>query len=469
MNRLSFNRLFSASPEQPVCIVDDEQLILSSILVRVSALSNQLLASTKHNWVLASDSTINFLCGFLALLVADKEILLPPNNLPGTINETLVGAEALLTDLDIDTRLDKLMLTKVQTNEGAELSQEKVAGEPFQLDVSKLFVQICTSGSTGEPKQIRKSLATLEDEIQSLDALWGDVVNDRVFISTVSHQHIYGLLFRVLWPLLSGRLFVNENVEYPEQIESLSKRFDGMVLVSSPAYLKRMADVLDEVCVRQHISMIFSSGGPLALDTSVLYSNQFGVTPTEVLGSTETGGIAYRQQQAGRDVLWRRFAEVEIRKQDKTGALAVYSPFCFTRDWYEMGDAVDIVDESHFKLLGRLDRIVKLEEKRISLDRMESILGQHSLVDQVKIIVLEGYRTILGAVCILTDEGRERLGQLERREFSNQLRDYLAAYFDRVTLPRKWRYLADFPYNTQGKITQSDLARLFDDNNEEAE
>lgn len=464
MNTLSFNSLFCKSSDRPICFLEDEPLALSSVQNRVASLSNKLSESTEHHWVLASDSTINFLCGFLALLASGKEILLPPNNLAGTINETLVGAEALLTDLDLETHLDKIELTDNRLN-----SQIEFPDKLCELDVNNLFIQICTSGSTGEPKQIRKSLATLEDEIQSLEHLWGDAVNDRVFISTVSHQHIYGLLFRLLWPLLSGRLFVDENVEYPEQIESLSKRFDGMVLVSSPAYLKRMADVLDKDCVRQNINVMFSSGGPLSLETSVLYAEQFGVTPTEVLGSTETGGIAYRQQQAGHDVLWQRFYEVEIRKQDKNGALAIRSPFCFTRDWFEMGDAVEIVDPSHFKLLGRIDRIVKLEEKRISLDRMESILAQNSLVEQVKVIVLEGYRTILGAVCVLTEAGREKLVQTGRREFSNQLREYLAAYFDRVSLPRKWRYIADFPYNTQGKITQADLVRLFDDNNGGAE
>jgi acyl-coenzyme A synthetase/AMP-(fatty) acid ligase len=134
-----------------------------------------------------------------------------------------------------------------------------------------------------------------------------------------------------------------------------------------------------------------------------------------------------------------------------------------------MGDAVELIDDQHFKLLGRLDRIVKLEEKRISLDRMETVLGRNNLVEQVKIVVLEGYRTILGAVCILNHKGQVKLHQLGRRELSNQLKEYLAAYFDRVTLPRKWRYVADFPYNTQGKITQAALAELFEDNQEDGE
>ena len=458
MNSLSFNSVLNDPSERHICFSENEPVTLSSIFSQAAALSKKLSTSTSQNWVLASNSTINFLAGFLALLMAGKEIMLPPNNLAGTINETLQGAEALLTDLEFDTQLERISLVTGATNDVVE---------PIQLDVSNLFIQICTSGSTGEPKQIRKSIATLEDELQSLESLWGGTVDSKVFISTVSHQHIYGLLFRLLWPLLSGRVFINENVEYPEQIELLTKTFGNLVLISSPAYLKRMADVLDKECVSQFVNVIYSSGGPLAHETAVLYANEFGVTPIEVLGSTETGGIAHRQQKAGQEVLWQKFAEVEICKQGESGVLAIRSPFCFNHDWYAMGDAVDLVDASHFKLLGRVDRIVKLEEKRISLDRMEKVLSQNPLVEQAKVVVIEGYRTILGAVCVLTENGRETLEKTSRRDFTSQLKEYLAAYFDRVSLPRKWRYIDDFPYNAQGKITHADLLRLFEDNNEE--
>jgi len=190
---------------------------------------------------------------------------------------------------------------------------------------------------------------------------------------------------------------------------------------------------------------------------------QFNITPIEVLGSTETGGIAYRQQQPEKEILWKKFDEVEIQRQKENGALAIRSPFCFSSDWYEMGDAVELVDNEHFKLLGRIDRIVKLEEKRISLDRMETVLADNELIDQVKILPLEGYRTVLGAICVLNEAGRLKLAQNGRRALSNHFKEYLAVYFDRVTLPRKWRYVADFPYNTQGKITQAALAALFED------
>ena len=31
--------------------------------------------------------------------------------------------------------------------------------------------------------------------------MWGKNIKNNAYISTVSHQHIYGFLFRFLWPL----------------------------------------------------------------------------------------------------------------------------------------------------------------------------------------------------------------------------------------------------------------------------
>jgi len=454
---LNFSQLLNDDHERVACLSNDEELSWLRIRKEVFILRARLMEADSTHWILACDSCHAFLIGLLALISANKEILLPANNLSGTLNETLQGGQAVLTDLDIETTLPEIRLYEL-------LAEFELAEQPdypsLNIDVDKQFIQICTSGSSGEPRQIRKSLRTLESEIHGLQALWGEAVKAKYVVSTVSHQHIYGLLFRVLWPLMTHRIFVEENIEYPEQIHSIAKRWGELVLVSSPAYLKRMADVLDKDIMRRWVKVIYSSGGPLANDTAMGYSHSFATTPIEVLGSTESGGIAYRQQQEV-EVFWQKFAEVQITRQN--GALAIKSPYCYCDGWFEMGDAVELISDSTFRLLARLDRIVKVEEKRLSLDQMESRLSQNKLIQAAKITVLPGHRTILGAVCVLSDAGSRLLEQIQRRAFSKRLRDYLGDYFDRVCLPRKWRYVPDFPYNSQGKLTQADLAKLFDE------
>ena len=98
-----------------------------------------------------------------------------------------------------------------------------------------------TSGSTGQAKVIHKSWGQLNLELIELQNCFNLTVNHTI-ISTVSHQHIYGLLFRLLWPLSVGAQ-LGDTFEYPEHILSALSEIEQVVLVSSPAFLKRLINV----------------------------------------------------------------------------------------------------------------------------------------------------------------------------------------------------------------------------------
>ena len=84
---------------------------------------------------------------------------------------------------------------------------------PAALDLDACQLSLCTSGSSGEPKRIDKALRQLANEVAALEALWGADLKDACIIGSVATQHIYGLLFRVLWPLCAGRTFVRKRSE----------------------------------------------------------------------------------------------------------------------------------------------------------------------------------------------------------------------------------------------------------------
>ncbi len=75
------------------------------------------------------------------------------------------------------------------------------ASEFRDLDANFTGVVIHTSGSTGEPQALPKTLSQLAAEVETLDRQFGAYCEDTDVVSTVSHQHIYGLLFKILWPL----------------------------------------------------------------------------------------------------------------------------------------------------------------------------------------------------------------------------------------------------------------------------
>src|SRR5205814_3095144 len=108
-------------------------------------------------------------------------------------------------------------------------------------------------------------------------------------------------------------------------------------------------------------------GGPLAAAAASAYTRALGAAPTEIYGSSETGGIAWRVQDGGAESqTWTPSPRVAVQT-DADGALQVRSPFAGGDAWFTMADAAQPLADGRFRLLGRLDRIVKLEEKRLSV------------------------------------------------------------------------------------------------------
>ncbi|WP_350569434.1 AMP-binding protein [Pseudomonas sp. H26/SER47-MNA-CIBAN-0231] len=323
-----------------------------------------------------------------------------------------------------------------------------------ELDLDQCRLSLCTSGSSGEPKRIDKTLRQLANEVEALQQLWGADLGEACIIGSVATQHIYGLLFRVLWPLCAGRPFVRRQLAFSEDLQRASREYPAFAWVASPALLKRMGDNLDWPALSA-VRRVFSSGGALPSEAAQSLQQRLQQWPTEILGSSETGGIAWRQG----DSLWRPFAGVEL-SQDSDGALLISSPYLPAGHVEHSADAARIAADGRFELLGRLDRIVKLEEKRISLPMLEQALAAHDWVAEARLGVVQENRASLGALLVLSESGLFALREHGRRGLTETLRKHLSQHCEALALPRRWRLLRQMPLNSQGKLAQADVEAL---------
>jgi acyl-coenzyme A synthetase/AMP-(fatty) acid ligase/3-hydroxymyristoyl/3-hydroxydecanoyl-(acyl carrier protein) dehydratase len=323
-----------------------------------------------------------------------------------------------------------------------------------ELDPDQCRLSLCTSGSSGEPKRIEKNLRQLANEVEALEQLWGADLGDACIIGSVATQHIYGLLFRVLWPLCAGRPFVRKQLPFPEDLQRASREHPAFAWIASPALLKRMGDNLDWPALSR-VRRVFSSGGALPAEAAQSLKQRLQQWPTEIFGSSETGGIAWRQG----DSLWQPFADVQL-SQDNDGALRIASPYLPAGHVEQTFDAARIAADGRFELLGRLDRIVKLEEKRISLPMLEQALLNHPWVADARLGVVQENRASLGALLVLSEQGLHALRNQGRRALTEELRQHLSQHCEALALPRRWRLLRQLPFNAQGKLPQAEVEAL---------
>ncbi|PKQ04656.1 MAG: hypothetical protein CVT73_13080 [Alphaproteobacteria bacterium HGW-Alphaproteobacteria-12] len=412
---------------------------LSAAALRSAAfsLSDELRKGEGPVFLYCEDAA-NFIAGLLGALIARREVLLPAHAAMGYLAEIGAKPANLVTD--------------ISGLAGHRVSVSAAGADRPLPPVPDGKIGFFTSGTSGAPKLCMKSMQQLDAEVSMLVSLWG--APRGVVLGTVSHQHIYGLLFRVLWPLAAGAVFSSRVHENWESIAAQAAPDD--VVVSSPAHLGRIPPAVRLAGVP---SLIFSSGGLLPLAVAQAAFAQFECWPTEVLGSTETGGVAWRRQSE-EDPPWTALPSVEL-SSGEDGALAVLSSFTGSAMPVTMGDAVDFLDDGRFRLKERLDRVVKIEGKRVSLPRVEQALRTLDIVDDAIAIDLPEKRGALGAIVVLNAEGREKFLAAGRFRFSRRLRAALKDRLEPMELPRFWRFVDEVPVNAQGKRIASVMRQMF--------
>ena len=142
--------------------------------------------------------------------------------------------------------------------------------------------------------------------------------------------------------------------------------------------------------------------------------------------------------------------------------LAVRSPFLPDAEWFITADRVRSEPEGGFTLLGRADRIVKIEERRVSLTAIERLLASSPLVAEVRALsVTQGRGQRVAAVVAPSAAGAALMPGGDRRALIKALRDALHGQIDPIAWPRHWRIVQALPANSQGKITEASLVALF--------
>jgi acyl-coenzyme A synthetase/AMP-(fatty) acid ligase len=427
------------SADHPVCHDGQRFVSWQEFSSRVSAHAAYFTVRPELRWLIATDNPLNFAVLLIALLHAGKQIVIPPNSQPGTLEQ-------------LDKAFDAI------ADEQTQLPRETDSEPTTQIDPDTAIIDIYTSGSTGEPKQIRKTLTQFEVEVASLESLWGNTLGQACIVASAPHYHFYGLLFRLFWPLSAGRPFDAITCTYPDTLSARLALFGDTALISSPALLTRLPELVPLASLHPTPKLIFSSGGPLPAAAAAEFHRQLGQAPTEVFGSTETGGIAWRRQEG--DDTWTPMPGIHVGS-NPDGALSLRSPYLLESTPWRMDDAVELLPDGRFLLRGRLDRTVKIEEKRLSLPDMEARLAAHPWVAAAAAVALPGRRQSIGAVAILNAEGRQQLSAIGRRETGLALRRHLGAHFDAVLLPRRWCFPEQLPINERGKLTQASLSALF--------
>jgi len=428
----------SHAPSDPVAIGQDGPRTFAELCAAAAAIAAALARRPEARVVLACDDRYHFAAGLLGAWEAGRQVVLPPNTQPAALAAWTGRGDALLLH-DRPGQAEGHCLVGWLSS--------AAAGDPSRLRLPALeadAVLVATSGSTGPSQTFAKTLGQLLDEVSVHAELFAIGRGARILVTAPPH-HIYGLLFGVLLPLRAGAAFLRRTALFPEAVIEAVARFGATHVVSVPAHLAAVAAAGPLPAVER----VFSSAAPLPAATSLALAAA-GWPVTEIFGSSETGGVAWREA-AG--LPWRALPGVRAAVGDG-GRLEVDGPFLHPGQArpFVTGDlARDVA--GGFELLGRADGVVKAGGKRVSLGEVEERA--------------RGVAGVTDAAALGQDGGGARgqevwLAVAGVGVTPEAVRQELARWLDPLAMPRRIRVLPSLPRQETGKLPRGELLALFE-------
>lgn len=438
--------LLDVADDQPVAIVDEIIFTKAQVSEKVAIWQSILPLTAGQKWAVYHSDAIEFLSILLALWQSNCTACVPGDNCTATVARLKKSVAGFVGEFDHAFTEHK--------------SNKPIVKNSFpwvEIDRSFPAIEVYTSGSTGEPKPIQKTMAQIDDELHCIEALW-PFSESSIVLSTVTHQHLFGLTFRLFWSLAKGRLVLAKHSAFSEDIYHLASQYGQFILISTPAHLRRLNNQLDWAYLQGKCEATISSAAPLQYEDNQNAAKLLNTSILEIYGSSETGAIAWRNQSEKTADYWTLLPNTTLEEVDL--GFQVKGPHVAS-EYQTLSDSIERLSADSFRLHGRTDRIVKVEGKRLSLSKMEKCLEQSNWITTVRALVVTKKREEVAIVAELNDKGRALVQKNSQKWLVTQLKELLKTSFELVLLPRRWRFVSTLPYNQQGKLTMESLQALF--------
>ncbi|MGJ8648587.1 MAG: AMP-binding protein [Marinomonas colpomeniae] len=446
--------LLDIAEDQPIAVIDDIIITKAQLSEKVTMWQTVLPLSHGQKWAVFHSDAIEFFTLLLTLWQSGCTACIPGDNCISTVERLKHSVTGFLGEFE------EAVTPQYELDKQYQLDTSHSNQSCSWIEIDRLFpaIEIYTSGSTGEPKPIQKNMAQIDDELSSIETLW-PFSNKAIVLSTVTHQHLFGLTFRLFWSLATGRLLLAKHSAFSEDIYRLASQYEQFFLISTPAHLKRLNNQLDWSHLKGKCKATISSAAPLLYEDSRYAASLLHAPILEVYGSSETGAIAWRNQINKKADYWTLLPNITLDKTDED--FTVKGPHIPT-EHEKLLDNIERLSGNCFRLHGRSDRIVKIEGKRLSLSKIEKCLEESDWITVAKALVIIKKREEVAIVAELNDTGKMLVQQHSQKWLAAQLKKSLKASFELVLLPRRWRFVNTLPYNQQGKLPMESLQALFE-------
>jgi len=368
-----------------------------------------------------------------------------------------------------------------------ELAQPAAASLP-DVPAQRRALMMYTSGTTGKPKGVVHTHASIRAQIESLVQAWEWSADDRILLVLPLH-HVHGLINVLCCALWSGATCTVEERFDAEVTWDHLAAGDLTLFMAVPTIYHRLIaswdaappNVQQQRCAGAHqLRLMVSGSAALPVQTLERWREITGHTLLERYGMTEIGmglsnplhgprrpgfvgtplpGVQARiVNEQGSEVAPGTAGELEVRGP---GVFLEYwhnpeaTRAAFRGDWFRTGD-VAVLEDGAYRLLGRSSiDIIKSGGYKISALEIEETLRTHGAIAECAVVGVPDFAWG-ERVCAAVETRPDQTLTLD--QLQQWARERLAPY----KIPRSLLCVPTLPRNAMGKVLKPDVRALFE-------
>jgi acyl-CoA synthetase (AMP-forming)/AMP-acid ligase II len=416
--------------------------------------SGQLLSTLTSGGVvmLCAENEPAFIAAFLGIIRAGlKAFCVSPTSAAAELT-TMASAVNAVAVIGTETCLSVLGVNRPAIPIAAIWPGKEDETESANSTGAALLLQ--SSGTTGTPKIVRRSAASLDAISETLCKTIGFTQADCV-LAAAPLCHSYGLEHGLLAPVWAGsRVHVCRRFDLKLAMSEL--RRNSTIFPGVPFMFEALCESETSA---PNLRRAYSAGGPLSPSAAERFAAQFGAQVGQVYGTTEIGSVTFNDPDLSGYApasVGRPMDGVRVEIDAQSAQVSIQSPWMFEcylgepdgapEEAFATGDIGRLDNHNNLFITGRLKLIVDVGGRKVNPLEVESILAEHPGVAQCVVIPmpLAGNVMRLKAL-VIPRQPTTPPSPADLRQF---VRERLASY----KVPRVFEVRQQLPLSPTGKI-----------------
>jgi malonyl-CoA/methylmalonyl-CoA synthetase len=344
-----------------------------------------------------------------------------------------------------------------------------------EVEDSRGSLMVYTSGTTGRPKGVVHTHASIAAQVRGMVEAWAWSADDQI-LCTLPLHHVHGIVNVLITSLWSGARCDVLSAFDAHEVWRRIGRDELTLFMAVPTIYLRLIQAFDQAdpsdqehwrAAAERLRLMVSGSAALPVPTLERWREITGHTLLERYGMTELG-MALTNTLTDRRPghVGVPMPGVEVRLVEETGEIEVRGANVFreywnrpdaTReafagDWFRTGD-VAVDDDGSYRILGRASvDIIKSGGEKISALEIEDVLREHPQVVDCAVVGVPDDDWGERVCAVVVAPSDDAIADL--RDWAKQR---IAAY----KVPRQYLVVDDLPRNAMGKVTKPELVGLF--------